>query len=75
LSQQENAADTPRTEAFDAIGVFVVDIGGGHHRFGRDALCRTDGDLQHKVPRPESLGANAAGHSRRIDPITAAIQT
>jgi hypothetical protein len=34
LSQQENGADTPGTEAFDAIGVFVVDIGGGHHGFG-----------------------------------------
>ena len=34
LSQQENGADTAGTEPFYAIGVFVVDIGGGHHRFG-----------------------------------------
>ena len=33
-SQQENGADTAGTEPFDAIGLFVVDIGGGHHGFG-----------------------------------------
>jgi hypothetical protein len=33
-SQHENGADTAGTEPFDAIGVFVVDIGCGHHRFG-----------------------------------------
>src|ERR1700678_937436 len=32
-SQHENGADTAGTEPFDAIGVFVVDIGGGHHGF------------------------------------------
>jgi hypothetical protein len=34
LSQQENGADPAGTEAFDAIGVFVMDIRGGHHGFG-----------------------------------------
>jgi hypothetical protein len=34
LSQQENGADTAGTEALDAIGLFVVDIGGGHHGLG-----------------------------------------
>ena len=30
-SQQENGTDTAGTETLDAIGLFVVDIGGGHH--------------------------------------------
>jgi hypothetical protein len=34
LSQQENGADTAGSESFDAIGVFVMDIRGGHHGFG-----------------------------------------
>jgi hypothetical protein len=34
LSQQENGADTAGTEPFDAIGLFVVDIGSGHHGLG-----------------------------------------
>ena len=34
MSQQENGADTAGTEPFDAIGLFVVDIGGGHHGLG-----------------------------------------
>jgi hypothetical protein len=32
-SQQEHGADAPGAEALDAIGQFVVDIAGGHHRF------------------------------------------
>ena len=38
-SQRENDADTAGTEPFDAIGVFVVDIGGGHHGFGSLGLA------------------------------------
>jgi hypothetical protein len=34
LSQQESGADPAGTDAFDAIGVFVMDIRGGHHGFG-----------------------------------------
>ena len=30
--QQVHGADAPRSEALDAIGDFVVDVGGGHHR-------------------------------------------
>ena len=51
LSQQANVDDTAGTEPFDAIGVFVVDIGGGiigsghcHRRHSRDAeesRCRS----------------------------------
>jgi hypothetical protein len=33
LSQHENGADAAGTKPFDTIGVFVVDVGGGHHRF------------------------------------------
>ena len=33
-SQHENGADTAGTDPFDAIGVFVVDMGGSHHGFG-----------------------------------------
>src|SRR5208337_3202525 len=32
-SQQKHGADAPGAEALDAIGQFVVDIAGGHHRF------------------------------------------
>ena len=32
-SQHESGADTAGAEPFDAIGMFVVDIGSGHHRF------------------------------------------
>ena len=32
-SQQEDGADAAGTEAVDAIGQFVVDVGGGHHGF------------------------------------------
>ena len=32
-SQQEHGADAAGTEALDAIGQFVVDVAGGHHRF------------------------------------------
>ena len=32
-SQQEHGADAPGAEALDAIGQFVMDIAGGHHRF------------------------------------------
>ena len=35
LSQQEDGADAAGTEALDAIGEFVVDVGGGHHGPGR----------------------------------------
>ena len=31
LRQQEHGADAAGTEALDAIGQFVVDVGGGHH--------------------------------------------
>ena len=31
LSQQEHGADAAGGEAADAIGQFVVDVGGGHH--------------------------------------------
>ena len=32
-SQQEHGADAGGTEDLDAIGQFIVDIAGGHHRF------------------------------------------
>ena len=31
LGQQEHGADAAGSEALDAIGQFVVDVGGGHH--------------------------------------------
>jgi hypothetical protein len=38
-SQHENGADAAGTEAFDATSIFIVDIGGGHHRFGSLVLA------------------------------------
>ena len=34
LSQQKDGADATGTESPDAIGLFVVDIGRGHHGYG-----------------------------------------
>ncbi len=31
LHQQEHGADTAGGEALDALGQFIVDVGGGHH--------------------------------------------
>jgi hypothetical protein len=39
LSQQKNGADTSGAEALDTIGVFVVDIGRGHHGLGLFGLA------------------------------------
>ena len=52
LSQQKNGTDTAGTEAFDAIGVFVVDIGGGHHGFGSLGLAYI---LETKTNSPPSF--------------------
>ena len=41
LRQQEHGADAAGGEALDAIGEFVVDVGGGHHgliAFGSGAI-------------------------------------
>src|SRR3954466_569577 len=34
LSHQKDGADAPGTEPPDATGLFIVDIGGGHHGYG-----------------------------------------
>ena len=52
LSQQKNGTDTAGTEAFDAIGVFVVDIGGSHHGFGSLGLAYI---LETKTNSPPSF--------------------
>ena len=38
-SQHENGADAAGTETFDATSMLIVDIGGGHHRFGSLVLA------------------------------------
>src|ERR1700677_4723633 len=52
LSQQENGADTAGTESFDAIGVLIVDIRGGHHGFRSLGLADV---LETEVNSPPSL--------------------
>jgi hypothetical protein len=52
LSQQENGADTAGTEPFDAIGVLVVDIGGGHHGLGSLGLAHI---LETEANSPPSI--------------------